>query len=183
MKSEFWGLGIIVIVLVAGLGLAKYVTSGHEDAEMSVTGPVAPADVTAGNLTLSGYWVAESIGTQANTAGYVTIANASDVDDRLTACSTAIANMCSIHRTVTEDGMSRMEPLNSIIVPAGSEAHLAPGGLHMMIMGLTGPVTAGEEVELTLSFLEQGDVTLTLPVRSRAEMMDAGAMNMDHSGH
>ncbi|PKP62731.1 MAG: hypothetical protein CVT86_07040, partial [Alphaproteobacteria bacterium HGW-Alphaproteobacteria-8] len=46
----------------------------------------------------------------------------------------------------------------------GAPAVLAPGGLHVMLMGLTAPLAAGDALPLTLIFEKAGSVTLSAPV-------------------
>jgi copper(I)-binding protein len=49
-------------------------------------------------------------------------------------------------------------------VPAGATVTLAPGGLHLMFMGLTAPFVEGESVPVTLKFEKAGEVTLDLSI-------------------
>jgi hypothetical protein len=51
---------------------------------------------------------------------------------------------------------------------------LAPGGLHVMLIGLTRPLAAGERVPLTLRFERAGAVTV------EAEVQAAGARGAGH---
>lgn len=179
MKPEFWGIGAIGLAILAGLGIARFVGVGSPASETAMEMPIYES-VEVGDLTISGYWVAESIGTAPRTAAYLTITDNSGTDERLLDVTTEAAGMASLHRTVTDGGTSRMEPVDGIIVPSGGEMALRPGGLHIMLTALPAPLVDGADVELTLEFLEHGEVTFTAPVRSRAEMMDTG---MDHSSN
>ncbi|MER3484909.1 MAG: hypothetical protein C4345_01930, partial [Chloroflexota bacterium] len=44
-----------------------------------------------------------------------------------------------------------------------------PGGYHIMLIGLTRDLKAGDRYELTLQFEKAGEVTLTVDVRPTAE--------------
>ena len=61
----------------------------------------------------------------------------------------------SLHRTISEDGMSRMRPVPRLEVESGTTAVLEPGGLHLMLMQPVGDFEAGSEVSVTLK-LEDG---------------------------
>lgn len=173
MNSQILGFGAIALALVVGLGIARYVGAGNPpSAPMEQVQEAMYPPIEVGGLTISDYWIAESIGAQPNTAAYLTITSTAATDDRLVGVTVDFADMSSIHRTVTEDGTSRMEGLTAVIVPAGGTVMLSPGGLHLMLMGVTEPLEAEGEAELTLQFLDAGDITFTAPIRTRMEMMD-----------
>ena len=101
----------------------------------------------------------------ANTAAYMTLHNTSDQAISLVGGSTDIADQVSIHATVNTDGLMSMEHRMSLAIPAGGEVVLKTGGLHLMLMGLKGPVTE-DEVLLTLAFSDGSSVEVMLPVIS-----------------
>ncbi len=98
--------------------------------------------------------------------GYLTIANTGDAADRLVGATAKFAPTVMLHRTVVDDnGTARMEHvMGGIEIPAGEMVMLAPGGLHIMFMGLTAPIVEGETPEVTLTFEKAGDVTLPFDV-------------------
>ncbi|MNY82483.1 hypothetical protein D3C86_2246100 [compost metagenome] len=53
---------------------------------------------------------------------------------------------------------------------------LAPGGVHIMFMGLKQAFVEGETVAVTLTFEKAGSVEVLLPVAAAAADMPAGAM-------
>ena len=71
----------------------------------------------------------------------------------------------------TENGMMKMAQLTEgLPLAAGQAVELKPGGNHLMLIGLTAPLVAGETVPLTLTFQDAKGVTtqqtLKLPVRA-----------------
>lgn len=97
-------------------------------------------------------------------ACYVTLTAATD--DRLTGGSTPRADMVQVHEMKTENGMMVMgEMAQGLSLPAGEAVTLAPGGLHLMLMGLHAPLTAGETAPLTLNFANAAPVTVEAKVR------------------
>lgn len=57
----------------------------------------------------------------------------------------------SLHQTVVENGLSRMEPVPELVVLPGGKAVLAPGGLHLMLVKPLGnPPRPGERVGVIL---------------------------------
>jgi periplasmic copper chaperone A len=63
------------------------------------------------------------------------------------------------------NGMMRMQQVSSINVPAGATVMLEPGGYHLMLIDLAGPLTAGSTFDITLEF--SGGETLVVPVQVR----------------
>ena len=51
-----------------------------------------------------------------------------------------------------------MRPMQAgLAIPAGSTVELKPGGSHVMVTGLGGPLRAGDTLKLTLRFDKSGD--------------------------
>lgn len=65
------------------------------------------------------------------------------------------------------DGTMSMQPVDGIEVPAGEEVVLEPGGYHVMLLELAEPLEEGETFDLTLTFAEAGEQTVTVEVRDR----------------
>ncbi|MCA3509132.1 MAG: copper chaperone PCu(A)C [Rhodobacter sp.] len=116
-------------------------------------------------------------------AGYLEIVNAGDAADRLLGVETAIAKRAMLHATDHgADGVARMIHLDAIDIPAGGTVLLEPGGLHIMLMGLTGPLTEGDMIPATLVFERAGRVAIEFSVDAPA---GTDHSRMDHSaaGH
>jgi copper(I)-binding protein len=106
-------------------------------------------------------------------AAYMTI-EGGPKDDRLVAASTARAAMVHLHAVEESGGVAKMRPVEGIDVPAGRKVELAPKGMHLMLMGLSSPLVAGESYALTLTFANAGDVTVQAKVRAASEDDRAG---------
>lgn len=116
-------------------------------------------------------------------AGYLEIVNAGDAADRLLGVETAIAKRAMLHATDHgADGVARMIHLDAIDIPAGGTVLLEPGGMHIMLMGLTGPLTEGDMIPATLVFERAGRVAIEFSVDAPA---GTDHSRMDHSaaGH
>lgn len=122
------------------------------------------AEVTAGDLAVISAWARATPPGADVAAAYVTVENGGSGDDRLTGIATPAATSTSIHETVEENGVATMRPLEHAIVPAGGRLEMAPGGIHVMLMGLTGPLVEGEMMPLTITFEHAGELTLDVTV-------------------
>lgn len=105
-------------------------------------------------------------------AGYLTVVNDGDVADRLLRIESDIAQRIEMHQTLREDGVMRMRAIQGgAVVPAHGTLTFQPGGSHLMLIGPTRPLVAGQQFEATLVFEHAGRRKVTFAVRP----MDAGA--------
>ncbi|MEA3639342.1 MAG: copper chaperone PCu(A)C [Lamprobacter sp.] len=102
---------------------------------------------------------------QPNSAAFMTLTNAGEQDRALITGESDAAEVVELHRHRMEDGMMRMRQVEQIALPAGETVTLAPGGLHVMLIGLTKTLAPGDQIELTLGFDDGSLQTLNLPVR------------------
>jgi copper(I)-binding protein len=97
------------------------------------------------------------------TGCYLTLTTASA--DRLVSVSSDQANMVQIHESRIESGMMMMNELREgLPLPAGEAVALAPGGNHLMLMGVAEPLVAGDTVALTLTFESSPPLEVTASV-------------------
>ena len=87
--------------------------------------------------------------------------------------SADVADKVEIHTTRSADGLMRMEQLQSLEVAPGERLALAPGGTHLMLLGLeTMPVT-GDTVQLCLQLSSQSEVCTSADVRKSRDASDS----------
>jgi copper(I)-binding protein len=106
--------------------------------------------------------------TDKNAAAYFKLDNASKSDVTLVGVSAAegFADKVELHKTVTDaKGVSTMQPLDKIVVPAEGSFDFKQGADHVMILGIKNPLKSGDKLELVLHF--EGDKTqnVTLEVK------------------
>ena len=63
------------------------------------------------------------------------------------------------------DSTVARSPIDEVDLPAGETVALEPGGRHIVLVGLTEAVEAGDEIDLTLSFRGGATETVTAEVR------------------
>ncbi|WP_420113451.1 copper chaperone PCu(A)C [Pseudactinotalea sp.] len=94
------------------------------------------------------------------TAAFGTLENPTGTDVEVVAVASPAATAMELHETVmNDDGLMVMQEVEAFTVPAGGSTELEPGGDHLMFMGLTGPITAGDDVEITLTLADGSEVT------------------------
>ena len=103
-------------------------------------------------------------------AAYMTISNAGGKDDLLLEVRSPAAGKVEIHDMTMEGMVMKMRKLDGLPVPAGESVALAPGGKHIMLIGLEEPLSEGMTVPLTLVFEGAGEVEISAPVRPAGQM-------------
>ena len=124
------------------------------------------ACASAEPITVQGAWVRASPAMARAGAAYMLIENHTAEDDQLLSAATDVAATVELHESAESGGMMTMTPVSAIPVPANGQVELAPGGLHIMLIGLTRELVAGEDVTLSLTFEKAGLVTVTAPIRA-----------------
>jgi periplasmic copper chaperone A len=112
-------------------------------------------------------------------AVYLTIANAGSSDDKLIAAQSPVAKTAQLHIEIDDHGIMKMRPLKSVDVKANGKATLAPGGMHIMLIGLKHHLKVGDSFPLTLTFEKAGKIAVTVAVKKAGSMGDSmGGMKM-----
>ena len=110
-------------------------------------------------------------------AAYMTLQGGT-MGDRLLGATSEAAASVELHTVEESDGMARMRRLDSLEIPAGTRVELAPGGKHLMLIGLGAPLTAGDTLRLVLEFATSGNRTVEIEIRPA--VAEAGH---EHHGH
>ena len=101
--------------------------------------------------------------------GFLTIENTGAEPDRLVSATSDIAGDTQIHEMAMQGDVMKMRQLaDGLEIPAGETVVLAPGGFHIMFMGLKQALVEGETVTVTLTFEKAGTVDVVLPVEAAA---------------
>lgn len=124
----------------------------------------------------------------ARTGGaYLTIENRGKGNERLVRVASPVADSAQLHLMRVEGGMMRMRDVTSVGIPADSAMTLAPGGYHVMLVGLKRPLVAGDTFPLALTFEKAGtiEVMVTVTALDASSASPAAGMNMPapHPAH
>lgn len=96
---------------------------------------------------------------------YFRLVNEGSEADKLLNVSSSVAT-AEMHQTVAkENGTMGMEPLDAVDVPARGEVEFKQGGMHIMLIGVTEPMSIGDTILFTLRFEHAGDMQITAEVR------------------
>jgi periplasmic copper chaperone A len=146
----------------------------------------------AGDIKISEPWARTSPMVAGAGAAYMVIENKASAADFLVGGSSDVAKAVEVHETVampessaapaasagigmespaassgmaTGGSMMGMQKMDRLEIPAGGSVELKPGSYHIMLIGLTRELKAGEKIDITLKFEKAGDVKVTAEVR------------------
>ena len=148
--------GLTVGLTVSACSATTSPTAAHETATTATTLSIVDPWVKAADSGMTGV--------------FGTISNTRDIDVRLTTGTSPAAAKVELHEMAADaSGTMVMRPKEGgFVVPAHGSLTLSPGGLHIMLMGLTAPVKPGDEVRVTLSADDGTTLDVTAPARSFA---------------
>jgi copper(I)-binding protein len=126
--------------------------------------------------------VVASLGDGSPGALYFVVANTGSVPDTLVAIETASAESAELHHSAERDGIRSMEPVAELVIPAGAQVRLEPGGFHVMLIDLTDELVPGDTIEVTAVFGHAGRVSVRARAVSYFELAD-GLGDGDASSH
>ena len=108
-----------------------------------------------------------------SSAVYLQIANMGRSAVIISGASSTVAQQVEFHRTVLENEIARMEPVESLVIPAGATLELRPGGLHIMLRQLRTDLKPGSSLDLHLVLATGEMIQLSIPIMNM--LMDEDA--------
>jgi uncharacterized protein YcnI len=130
------------------------------------TKPAASAPpAKTGPIAVDRPWSRATPGGASVAAGYLTLTNTGAVADRLVGGTFERAKTLELHMMTNDMGVMKMREMHEgIALPPGVAVELKPGGLHLMLMGLSEPLKAGDRIKGTLQFEKAGTVDVEFAV-------------------
>ena len=111
---------------------------------------------------------------QPNSAGYMTISNNRETAIAIVGASSNVSKKTEIHTTRQVDGLMRMEQLDGVVLAPGERLELAPGGTHLMLLGLEYRPVEGDDIELCLHLVTEETLCTLAEVRKSASSSAGG---------
>jgi len=146
----------IILRIIAPLALCAFAATAHAHG------------YSVGDLQITHPWAKASLKGVPNSAGYMTITNNGDTDDTLIAASADVSAAVELHTMTMKDGVMRMRQLEGgVPLPAGETVVLAPGGKHIMLIGLKDRLEAGGSFDMTLNFENAGEQVIDVMIRDK----------------
>jgi periplasmic copper chaperone A len=124
-------------------------------------------------------WIRATVPQQKATGAYMHLTATRHV--RLVEVRSPVAGIAELHETSMVNNMMKMRPVASLDLPAGKAIEFKPGGYHVMLMDLRGPIKEGESVPLTLVVESVDGKRESVEVKAAVRPLTAHAGG--HKGH
>ncbi|WP_205849777.1 copper chaperone PCu(A)C [Nakamurella flava] len=144
-------------VLLSACGASQPAAGGSATstaAAASTAASSAASSAAAGELSITDAWVKATDGAEdpSMTAAFGVIRNTTDKPLTIVSATNSASVHTELHEMAMDNGAMVMRPVaGGIPVPAEGTTTLEPGGLHVMIMDVTQPIKAGDDVTVTLT--------------------------------
>jgi copper(I)-binding protein len=181
-----------LLVPVAVLGLAAFVahsaatalpTLATRQASVALI-PVADKAATTfkiGTLVIEAPWIRATPGGAKVAGGYLKVTNTGKEADRLIGGSLPVAEDVEVHEMGMAGNVMKMRRLpDGLEIAPGQTVELKPGGNHLMFMGLSAGLKAGEPVKGTLVFQKAGTLEVEFAVAPIGAPANTGTGHTHH---
>lgn len=99
-------------------------------------------------------------------AVYLRLENEANASETLIGAESELAEGIEFHRTEMHHDIASMQMSDGILIPAGGNFVMMPGGDHLMLVNLQRDLTPGDTFDITLHFASGKSITTTVMVRS-----------------
>ncbi|MEN3359969.1 MAG: periplasmic copper chaperone [Mycobacteriales bacterium] len=172
------GFVAAVVVLLVGLAGLTYGASGRAG-QAAPAGGVAAAPATSaadaeagsasfGDITVRAAYIRQPASPDVAVA-YMTITNQGTQPDTLVSVYSGAARLTGLYNVPAPGATSTAppaghQPSGPYQLAGGATLRLSEGGGHILLSELTGPLKAGDQVSMALTFQRAGQVLVEVPV-------------------
>lgn len=138
---------------------------------LTVVALASPAALAGNVMVTKAFARASPTPNAAAGAAYVSLMNHGEAD-RLIGARSPASTTVEIHKSEVVDGIMKMIPAAPLDIPMHGALEMKPGGYHLMLMGLNGPLVKDTVIEVILIFEKAGELTVKVPVGGVAAKAD-----------
>ncbi len=129
----------------------------------AVNAQTTPQGTTDSPITVENAWARATSPAATTGAVYLTIVD-HGAPDRVIGFATPVAETAQLHETTMQGNIMKMRQIDGLALTAQAPVTLAPGGYHVMLMGLRAPLRQGQTFPLSVTFRNAGTVEITVAV-------------------
>jgi copper(I)-binding protein len=129
-------------------------------------------------VSVTDAWVRGTVPGQKATGAFMQLKSSTDAT--LVSAASPVAKVVEIHEMALDGGVMRMRAIDKLVLPAGKAVDLKPGGYHVMLMDLGGPLKEGDSVPVTLTFADKDGRKSTQEIKVLVRALTAPAAMPKH---
>lgn len=141
-------------------------------AALLLLGATLPAAARAADIQAASPW-SRPAAAGGTGAGYLTLVNHGPAD-ALVGVETPVARKVEMHASTMSGNVMRMSQDVRVAIPAHGQVVFAPGGRHLMLIGLTRPLKLGERAPAILRFASGASLKVEFVVTASAPEAHTG---------
>lgn len=150
-------------------------------AGITMSSAVFAHDYKAGDLQVGHPWARPTVPGQPSGGAYLSIENTGKTADKLLSVTSPVAKASEIHTMSMEGNTMKMREVGTIEVKPSEKIAMVPGnGYHVMLIGLSQPLKAGDKFPMTLTFEKAGKIDVSVYVEDKSADNDKGGMGHMH---
>lgn len=151
MKHDILGVVTILVVTLLATGTAPAANKG--------------GSWKLGDIVVEQAWARLAPGGAGTGSVYLTVHNKSGQDDLLLAVDSNDAESTAVYSTEVKDGVVSMNPMPlGVNLPSHGEVVMRPGGIHIMMMGVSKDAKVGDLLPVKMVFRDAGSLDFEVPV-------------------
>ncbi|CAN5277899.1 copper chaperone PCu(A)C [soil metagenome] len=120
-------------------------------AALTLAAPAFAGDYRVGGVEVRRPWTRPAQAGM-NGVGYLTLANIGKKPIKLASVESPAAKSVTVHQSSMANGVMSMRPVTGLMIAPGAKVEFAPGGYHLMLLGLGSAQALGGKVPVTLVF-------------------------------
>ncbi len=125
------------------------------------------SDAHAGGIVISQPFAKATMPGARVAAAYMQLTNTGKTPITLVSAASPVCEKVELHTMSMDGGIMRMREIaGGVTIPPGGAVSFAPGGMHLMLMGLRQQLMPGTTVPITLTFDGAPAQTLQFPVQA-----------------
>ena len=149
-----------ILLTTALLGACTASVNGGPTAEPTLNDNGDP-----GGIVIEDPWIKAT--DEMMTGAFGTLRNDTERDVHVVSATSPLTDRVEIHEVLSQGTTPVMSEMpDGFLIPAGGTYVLERGGAHVMLMMLSAPIEAGEDVEITLHFEDGTSLTWQAPART-----------------
>jgi hypothetical protein len=154
-----------VVCALAGISTTLMLAGCGSNADGAGVAKASSSTTAASPLTIENAWVKTA--NSGMTAVFGQLSNTGDSSTTVISASTSVSPRAELHEVVMVGGVMQMRPKKGgFVVRPGTTYPLAPGGNHIMVMGLTSPIRPGDRIDVELSLADGSSVKFSALAKS-----------------